>query len=200
MRRHLAHSWKQTLHEPTVAVFEGLQRELANESRPLILDSGCGTGASTRRIARRHPSCLVIGVDKSRDRLARGGAHRFPWRDDNMVLLRAELTSFWRLALDAGWRLQRHFLLYPNPWPKPGQLQRRWHAHPVFPSLLKLGGALEMRTNWRIYAEEFACALAIGLGQTVKAGELVVSEPLSPFESKYLASGHALYSVSATGV
>ena len=123
-----------------------------------MLDSGCGTGASTRALARAHPDCLVIGVDKSVARLGRTGASAFPHREGNAVWLRAELSSFWRLALQAGWALERHYLLYPNPWPKPGQLQRRWHGHPVFPELLRLGGRLELRCNWEIYALEFAAA------------------------------------------
>jgi tRNA (guanine-N7-)-methyltransferase len=163
-----------------------------------VLDSGCGTGDSTRRIARLWPDRVVVGVDKSAARLARGGIDRFPHREGNVVWLRAELTSFWRLAHDAGWRLHRHYLLYPNPWPKASQLRRRWHAHPVFPTLLALGGQLEMRSNWLIYAEEFALAVNRVLGTDVQPSVLEAAEALSPFERKYRASGHRLYSVSVS--
>ena len=50
--------------------------------------------------------------------------------------------------------------LYPNPWPKKKHLGRRWHGAPVFPALVKLGGELEMRSNWQTYLDEFALALA----------------------------------------
>ena len=109
--------------------------------------------------------------------------------------MRADLTTFWRLVRRAGWTVDFHFLLYPNPWPKPGQLQRRWHAHPVFPELLALGGQLEMRCNWKIYADEFAFAVSRFLGRPVEAIRLAVDEPLSPFERKYRDSGHDLYLV-----
>jgi tRNA G46 methylase TrmB len=204
LARRRAARWRAGLHPPTVAAFDALQRLLDGERRPLVLDSGCGTGASTRRLALRHPDCLVVGVDRSAARLARLGAPAFPHREDNACWLRAELATFWRLALDAGWRLHRHYLLYPNPWPKPGQLQRRWHAHPVFPVLLGLGGRLEMRTNWSIYAAEFAQAAAWYTGRAVAPRGLAAGEPLSPFERKYRASGHPLYSVviaaSSSGV
>jgi len=112
---------------------------------------------------------------------------------DNALLIRADLADFWRLARQAGWRLDAHFLLYPNPWPKPGHLQRRWHAHPVFPDLLRLGGRLELRSNFRLYLDEFQTALRL-VG--VQVGEVVSFRPefpISPFEAKYSASGHELF-------
>jgi tRNA G46 methylase TrmB len=199
---HRAQAWRASLHPPTVAAFDALQEELGAEREGavtgLVLDSGCGTGDSTRQIARALPDCLVIGVDKSAARLRRGGMLSFPHREGNVVWLRADLATFWRLAAAAGWRLQQHYLLYPNPWPKPAQLRRRWHAHPVFPDLLRLGGRLEMRCNWEVYALEFAAAVNRMLGtdgQLTAVGESPIS---SPFERKYRASGHPLYSVAVS--
>jgi tRNA G46 methylase TrmB len=161
-----------------------------------VLDSGCGTGASTRRLAALHPGCVVIGVDRSAHRLARGAGQNFPLREGHCLWLRAELGTFWRLAREAGWRLRHHYLLYPNPWPKPGHLGRRWHAHPAFSDLLALGGRLEMRCNWRVYAEEFAHAAVWLTGQPVAVEELGGGDPLSPFEAKYSVSGHSRYRVT----
>lgn len=198
VKRHLARPWLAPLHAPTRAAFDALREEIGSRPSGLVLDSGCGTGESTRRLARLYPDCLVIGLDKSADRLGRGGIREWPHRERNAVWLRAELASFWRLALAAGWRLTYHYLLYPNPWPKPSQLQRRWYAHPAFPALLALGGQLEMRCNWRIYAEEFALATRLALGTDAKLRQLPESEALSPFERKYRASGHRVYSVSVS--
>lgn len=193
--RHQAARWSQPLHEPTRQAFDEMLRMLPGQLPPLVFDSGCGTGESTRRLAALFPGALLIGIDKSADRLSRLAAPRFPWREENALWLRADLATFWRLALAAGWRLERHYLLYPNPWPKPGQLQRRWHAHPVFPDLLQLGGRLEMRTNWKIYADEFAFALNRLTGAHVAPQAVEEGEDISPFERKYRASGHELYSV-----
>lgn len=196
LEAHLRRGFEAPLHPPSVAAFETLKNMLAKERAPQVLDSGCGTGESTRQIARLLPDCLVIGVDKSAERLSRGGMSRFPHREGNAIWLRADLATLWRLALEAGWRLQRHYLLYPNPWPKPGHLQRRWHAHPVFPHLLQLGGELEMRSNWKVYAEEFAMAANRALGTCARPRPVGDSAVTSPFERKYRASGHRLYSVA----
>jgi len=165
---------------------------------PFILDAGCGTGSSTFALARQFPERLVLGVDKSIARLAIGlhlidiGA-----APANAILLHCELVDFWQLASAAGLRCERQFLFYPNPWPKPEHLMRRWHAHPVFPALLALGGVIQLRTNWRIYAEEFTEALqAVGIRSQCQ--EFNPDEPLTPFERKYAASGHVLWRVQGT--
>ena len=134
----------------------------------VILDSGCGTGESTLNIARQHPDIPVIGIDKSVARLTKAGgagvngASAFP---QNAFLVRAELLDFWRLALEAvqagRWHIPYHALYYPNPWPKQSEATRRFHLHPIFPTLLQLGDTIEMRTNWEIYAREFAEAARI---------------------------------------
>lgn len=70
---------------------------------------------------------------------------------------------------------------------------RRWHGHPVMPNLIRLGGRFELRTNWRIYAEEFAAALKLFGFADVQISAWSPIYPLSPFEKKYLASKHGLY-------
>jgi len=111
----------------------------------------------------------------------------------NMCLIRARVEDFWRLLHADGVRPVRHFLLYPNPWPKAAHFKRRWHGHPVFPELLALGGLLELRSNWRIYAEEFRQAAEICGIHAPPVVSFSVQSPLSPFERKYAASGHRLY-------
>lgn len=198
LSRHLARPWRQPLHGPSVAAFESLHYLLRpGDSQRLVLDSGCGTGTSTRMLAARHPGAVVIGVDRSARRLRAVGAGGQARREGNVIWVRAELASFWRLALDAGWRLDAHYLLHPNPWPKARHLGRRWHAHPVFPCLLALGGDLSMHCNWAVYAEEFAFAVRQVTKRPCRPRRLAGVTPLSPFEAKYLASGHPLYEARA---
>ena len=105
LARYRTAEWKSPLHEPSVKAFRATNSLLEKNDLPLILDSGCGTGESTRKLAEAFPECLVIGVDKSADRLSRGGMAELPCRDGNAIWARAELATFWRLALQAGWRL-----------------------------------------------------------------------------------------------
>ncbi len=167
----------------------------------MMLDAGCGSAASTVRIARAHPRHWVIGIDRSASRLAAVLEDRRPL-PGNAIVVRAEIAAFWRLARHAGWRFERLWLLYPNPWPKPAQLMRRWHAHPGFADALAIAATIELRTNWRIYADEMQRALTIG-GWTARVErwqvpDLALADAVtSPFEVKYAASGHALWRLLA---
>jgi tRNA (guanine-N7-)-methyltransferase len=192
LQRHFSRPFRKPYAPHNVVAFEA---SLAGWDRqaPLILDAGCGVGLSTIELARRHPDHWVIGVDRSDERLQRRKPYPESLLPKNMVLVRADLVDYWRLLHDAGIRLARHYLLYPNPWPKIGHLARRWHAHPVFPSLLQLGGVLECRTNWRVYIDELAAALKFATGILPQVETLAVSRPLSAFERKYHDSGQPLY-------
>jgi len=192
LARHMATSWRQPLADHSRLAFNALSHWRQQRCEyPLWLDSGCGTGRATVQLAEENPGVLVVGLDQSAARLERG-RQRFPLLPDNALLVRAECADMWRLMVSAGWTLQRHYLLYPNPWPKPGHLQRRWHGHPVFPSLLALGGRLELRSNWSIYVEEMAQALTLA-GRSGSHGPLTALSPLTDFEEKYQHSDHLLY-------
>ncbi|MFP1680567.1 tRNA (guanine(46)-N(7))-methyltransferase TrmB [Alloalcanivorax sp. C16-2] len=195
VRRHLGHVWRAPLADHDRQAFARAEQWLGDQARPLILDSGCGTGRSSVWLARRYPEALVLGLDQSAHRLERA-ARRFE-APGNLLLLRTDCAGFWRLAESAGWRPWRHYLLYPNPWPKSAHLKRRWHGHPVFPHLLALGGTLVLRTNWELYAREMARALEVaGRAATVSplSGD---GEPITDFEEKYRHSGHRLWELVA---
>jgi tRNA G46 methylase TrmB len=160
----------------------------------LIIDAGCGVGLSTRKLAQQFPGAFVIGVDQSAHRLQR----HTRWEGiepSNFITVRADLVDFWQRMAHAHIRPVRHYLLYPNPWPKKAQLQRRWHGHPIFPTLLRLGGHLECRSNWKTYIDEMALALMQLTGLEVPTEQWPVdpAAALTPFEQKYAASGHTLW-------
>jgi tRNA (guanine-N7-)-methyltransferase len=195
LSRHLAHRYQKP-----VAAYNRAAVDLAHAvwlgagKPPLILDSGCGVGLSTLRLAEQFAQHFVIGVDQSLDRIGRNTIWSGP-APANSMRIRANLTDFWRLMLDAGMRPARHYLLYPNPWPKKKHLARRWHGHAVFPAMVALGGVFECRSNWKIYTDECAFALARLTGKHVEA-EPWMPDPdsiLTPFERKYLGSGQALW-------
>ena len=166
----------------------------------IILDSCCGTGESMAQIAAQNPTAFVIGCDKSAHRTKRHVAHEV----SNYGIWRADVEDVWRLLgawlqengeVEGARRLKKHFLLYPNPYPKPHHILRRWHGHPLFPTMLALADETELRTNWRIYAEEFARGASI-LGYAASMEEYIPQQQaMTAFERKYAASGHTLYRV-----
>ena len=189
--RALTHPLRKPLAAHTREAFAAADAWRAERAEaPLILDAGCGVGLSTRQLAERHPECAVIGIDRSADRLSRDHGPV----PDNALLVRADLVDFWRLALAGDWRPVRHYLLYPNPYPKAAHLKMRWQGHPVFPAILALGGRLELRSNWRLYVEEFALAVEQAAGRRVAVeGFDPGGDFLTHFERKYHHSGQPLW-------
>ena len=166
----------------------------------VILDSGCGTGESTLNIALANPGIPVIGIDKSVARLTKAGT-----APQNAFLVHAELLDFWRLVLEkvkAGqWRIPYHALYYPNPWPKQSEATRRFHLHPIFPTLQQLGDVIELRTNWEIYAREFAEAARIATPDCSISHEAFEPEhPITAFERKYKEARQQLWRVTINHV
>lgn len=199
LKRHLATEWAQPFHRPTMDMYTQLENEgVFSTGQAIILDSGCGTGRSTQRLAGLFPQHMVIGADRSQARLAKSGVKSGYLRSGNYILVRAELSTFWRLLFNDGHFPERHYLFYPNPWPKPSHLSRRWHGHPVFPQLLCLGGEIEMRCNWEIYAQEFAQAVTLATGASHNAKKFQPENGISPFEQKYLERRQALFSVTVS--
>ncbi|QUI69766.1 methyltransferase domain-containing protein [Pseudoalteromonas sp. M8] len=188
--KHLTAEFKKPIAAHTQSAFDEVNARVQAYNGPIILDSCCGVGESTANLAKRHPDALVIGIDKSAHRLDKHDVEYKQTEQGQYILVQADLNDFWRLALEADWQPTHHYLLYPNPWPKAKHIQRRWHGSAVFPFIVKLGGKLELRSNWDIYVKEFARALALsGVDVAVEAYES--DEAITPFERKYWASGQS---------
>ncbi|WP_235263811.1 tRNA (guanine(46)-N(7))-methyltransferase TrmB [Nitrincola sp. A-D6] len=189
VERHRKHQFQKPIADFNQRAFQQAEQQWLAHGGPLILDSGCGVGDSTRFLAEQHPDHLVMGLDRSVHRLQR----QRPDLPANALLLRTDLVDFWRLAASAGWQPDRHFLFYPNPYPKPSQLSRRFHAHPVFPAMVTLSKQLEARSNWKIYLQELQTGLAAyGIHSLIEPIE-ADSPAVSAFERKYRASQQPLW-------
>ena len=203
VKRHLTHASQKPYQAHTKEAFAQMDTLVnaflvANPEGEIILDACCGVGQSTRILAKQNPQALVIGVDKSDHRINRN-VEGFDVDDgfnaQNYHLVRADLNDFYRLVKTADWPVSKHYILYPNPWPKSKHLQRRWHGSAVFPQMTSIGQQLILRSNWRIYLAEFQqAAKLVDLQGQIDALPVVDSSlALTPFEAKYQASGQVCW-------
>ncbi len=195
VRKHLKHSWRKPLSHFSAKIFAEIESWLAQTSGPLILDSGCGIGESTVKLATLHPGSRVIGFDRSEARLDK--LQRKTDVPANCLVLRADADDLWRQFVTAGIHIDRHYLLFPNPYPKAAQLNQRWYGSPLFPYLLKLGGELEVRSNWRTYLDEFQLALGIAGNIPARVESYEPALLLSAFETKYHEDDQPLWRLTA---
>ena len=192
IHKHIEHPSRKPIQAHTQQAFDEINAIVLAFTGEVILDSCCGVGQSTRLLAKQNPDALVIGVDKSAHRINRNVDE--VEHDDgqgkvqNYHLIRADLNDFYRLVVTANWQISQHYILYPNPWPKAKHVQRRWHGSAVFPQIIAVGQEIILRSNWRLYLEEFQLAASIfSLQGDISA--INDAEPLTPFEAKYQASG-----------
>ncbi|MDP5214289.1 SAM-dependent methyltransferase [Pseudoalteromonas tunicata] len=192
VQRHLKAEFKKPIAAHTQAAFDEVNEKVQAFNGPIILDSCCGVGESTANLAKLHPDALVIGIDKSAHRLDKHDVEYKQSDAGQYILVQADLNDFWRLVEQANWQPSHHYLFYPNPWPKSKHLQRRWHGAAIFPTIVAIGGCLEVRSNWQIYVQEFAQALAL-TGRSTKVSLYQAEQSITPFERKYWASGQQSY-------
>ena len=188
--RHQNHPDQTPIAPFSSAIWPQIQA-FATSHQALVLDLGCGTGESTQNLALNHPGCGVLGIDRSSVRLSKAPQEL----SCGFLHLRGDQYDVLRLMRQNSMRVQKVYLLYPNPSPKPEHLKRRWHAHPIWPTLLGVTDQIELRTNWSIYADEFAFALnASGWAASLDQIYVDAGNPaLSLFEAKYARSSHALW-------
>ena len=177
----------------------------------IILDHGCGTAKSTYFLSSEYPDHLVIGIDRSIERLQKNRSFEDSnlFRDEsfNVILVRAELSSFFILfkkfmAETSSYNLTHHKIFYPNPYPKTKRMSSRLYGHSSFLLLLELGGEIEVRSNWLHFINH--TALAVNEydrleDRTVRNHEnFIVDEStrgVSRFEEKYLKVGEVCHGV-----
>lgn len=188
VERHLRHRGRAPLAAHNQRAYGLLREAIDGANVPLIVDSFCGTGRSTAMLAAAHPEHFVVGIDQSAHRL---GKHE-PGLGDNYLLLQAQCEPIWQLLAQDSVAVEQHYLLYPNPWPKAGQLKRRVHGCAGFRDLVALASRVELRSNWPIYVEEFGLAMHLA-GRRGVVSEHNPDEALSLFEQKYQASGQRLW-------
>lgn len=222
LAKHQSNDFQRPVAEHTIVAFEQMLEWLGGWHGDVIIDACCGVGESTLNIAQQYSTSRVIGVDKSVARLDKHKSYAgkntsvkaIALHSDNAIeqkyvenvpqnylLLQADLNDFWRLLHDyvsqqsPAWKIVKQFILYPNPYPKKAQLGKRWHAGALFPYIIKLCANIEVRSNWRIYIDEFLLAAEFyGLvGGIESVSEDDIDKAYTPFERKYLAANQTCF-------
>ena len=199
--RNRQHLFRKPIPEFSENAFKKIE-EFVNsfpEKKEIILDLCCGVGESSFHFAQEYSESIIIGIDKSADRIERKNKfkHSLP---ENLLILRADIIDVIRLIANSELctRIGKIFLLYPNPYPKTTQFQKRWHGHGIFPYLMKFNASVEVRSNWKIYLMEFLMAANCYKDFESLLEEFEPSMTLTPFERKYFDSKQLLYRLLLT--
>ncbi|WP_395345271.1 SAM-dependent methyltransferase [Ningiella sp. W23] len=208
VNKHKHTAFQRPIAEHTKAAFEQMLAFLSTWDSDVVIDACCGVGQSTLKLCEKHPKAKIIGIDKSLSRIEKHNHYQSTHastaqRFDQYLIVQADLNDFWRLLSTylhgnkktLQWRITKQYLLYPNPYPKKSQVGKRWHASPVFPNMLECCSNIELRSNWKVFVEEFVIAMGI-YALTMTCEQILLNSPndaITPFERKYALSGQALW-------
>lgn len=195
IEKYKQHPFKKELTEYSLQAMQKITDFVSTyPDKMVVFDMGCGVGMSTFYLAQQYDQDLVIGIDKSNDRLYRNNNFKkdFP---TNALLIQGDLIDLWRLIrkeFDLE-RIRKQYILYPNPWPKKSQYQKRWPGHPVVFDILQISSSIELRSNWSVYLQEFELVAQEFGFETTGVKEFEPELFITPFEKKYFESHQNLY-------
>jgi tRNA (guanine-N7-)-methyltransferase len=166
-----------------------------------VLEIGAGVGWHAESFARAHPNRYLMAIEHSHERFAKLSRRLERAKLDNIVAIQADAESFVVHAVPRE-SLDRVLILYPNPYPKASQANKRWHRMPFMEALLgtlKPGGVLQMATNEDFYAAEFFEEMQEVWGLRLVSNERISRAadphfaPRTHFEKKYFERDELLH-------
>ena len=131
---------------------DSLREELENTfpgQDEVVLEIGCGHGHYLTAYAGKHPTTPCLGIDLVTKRIRKGCLKRDKRGLEKLHFMKAEvreLLTAWPERL----RLERIFILFPDPWPKKRHIKNRIIQAALLDRLAEqaqIGTALHFRTD-----------------------------------------------------
>jgi len=144
---------------------KNLQEQVASLLPPtacFVCEFGCGHGHFLAAYAAAYPERLCLGLDISRERIARANRKRERAKLTNLHFVHADAGDFLD-ALPAGTTCSEIYMLFPDPWPKRRHEKNRLMQPEFLQAVTRRAGEgarLYFRTDYEPYfrdAESLLC-------------------------------------------
>jgi tRNA (guanine-N7-)-methyltransferase len=178
-------------------------RRVFGRTGPFHVEIGTGRDTLLLRVAADRPELLLLGFEYSPERVERLTRKILRAGLTNIRLLRCEaLQGIARfLAPEA---VESFTIFFPDPWPKKRHAKNRLVALPatrLLATRLKPGGAIYLKTDDRVYADQMVDVLertpflrnAVGPAQFAPHTGLLAHETL--YEQKWRKQGKQIYAL-----
>jgi len=171
--------------------------------RPTDIEIGAGNGRFAIRYAHQNPGRNIIAIERTRRRSS-SFINRLQEESPlpNLYFIRDNAVH-WLSHHMKPETVERYFILFPNPYPKKAQANKRWPVMPFMGFLietLKSAGTITLVTNQRFYYEEAkdlmqnVWNLKVVDDQTIST--LPNHRPASQFEMKFLDNIETCYELT----
>jgi len=183
---------------PIPAYIKEIKQTLLGLDREIIIDAFCGVGESTYHLAKQFPNHIILGFDKSLNRLETKSRFKEDL-PENMLLFRSDIMDLYpmlyNLVREEKLKIYKQFILYPNPWPKKKNLKRRIYANPIVSFVFALSNEIEVRSNWGRLIVEFSIVSEYFKFHSV-IQKIETETSLTPFERKYRSSDQNVFKLN----
>lgn len=167
---------------------------------PLDIEIGCGVGLHPIQYQGKNPNRTLVAIEHTKEKFEKF-FRRFENHDSpkNLIPIHANGIS-WTAQQLAENTVDRFYFLYPNPNPKPGDLNKRWYAMPFMHKVLEIlkpEGELILATNEKFYRDE-AIDYFINVWNLKLKEETLLDKDYphrTHFEKKYLERGQTCYNL-----
>jgi tRNA (guanine-N7-)-methyltransferase len=179
--------------DPSPAV---LSLDAFNNSQPLVLEIGFGTGDSLFAQAQAHPELNFVGIEVYRTGIAKLCKNLANAKLTNVRYLHGDAVELIKKIPNA--TLARVQIFFPDPWPKTRHHKRRIvqaDFMQIIASKLAKDAIIHLATDWADYAEYMQNVMEVACGQLfTKIGSTRPDfRPMTKFETKGLAKGHGIW-------
>lgn len=174
-------------------------------SAPVVLEIGFGMGETTSAIAAAQPGVDFLGVEMHWPGVGALLRRIDEARLSNLRVLRHDAVDVVQRLIPANSLAGVH-VYFPDPWPKKRHHKRRLLNAPFVHALARVlepGGRLHVATDWAPYAEEILATLGAEPLLANSARDFAPRpawRPLTKFEQRGLAHGHAVFDLLFTKV
>jgi tRNA (guanine-N7-)-methyltransferase len=171
--------------------------------RRVVLDMGCGKGASTVEAASRDRDTLYVGIDCEPICIAYAAQHAVEAQLRNVVFAPGVASKLERYF--APGELDQVILNFPTPFPRKKEAwERLTHADVLvsYRRLLRPGGVVTFKTDslplWNFSRGQFEIAGYSTLWESTDARAERPQDPVSWYEKRLSAQGATVYAIEAT--
>lgn len=172
----------------------------AGDTRPKILEIGCGMGETTAAIAAAQPDNDYLGIEVHTPGVGSLLKEIVTRELTNLRVIQHDAVEVVRDMIPPQSLAGIH-IFFPDPWPKKRQQKRRLIQAPFVHLLagrLASGGYLHCATDWQEYAEQMLAVLSaepLLMNVAADFAPRPAYRPQTKFETRGLRLGHGVWDV-----
>jgi tRNA (guanine-N7-)-methyltransferase len=166
-----------------------------NESQPIILDIGFGSGDSLISLAQQRPDFNFIGVEVYRPGIGAVLQKVDKQELDNIRVINADVMPLLKTKLAAD-LLTGVMVWFPDPWPKTKHHKRRLIQQEFLQEIERVmlaNGILHLASDWQPYIKfmiKHAAEVKNFIPTNTSINPLKLARPPTRFEQRGLRKGH----------